>query len=531
MNREKVVLRTYTKTEKNMYLTGLAGQNVIYNVIGATLAYYLQFTLLIPAIAVSTIMAIARVWDAFNDPMMGTFVDRTSTKWGKCRPYLMFVPIPILIITVACFLNGFFDPTMGMFEGKNAAIVIWAGVAYVCWGMLYTVGDIPLWGITALMTESEHARTKLLAAARIVSGIAAGICLVALQPLALKIGAMFGDKMGDSARGERMGFIVCATAFALIGTVMFQMTGLFTKEKIRPVIKKNSIKDNFKLMFTNKPFRQTFLSGLLGSPKQLLLLCAMPLVTYYFASKDPGKALLYMIFLGGSVFLGQFVAQAFVPSMLKRWSKKDVYNWCNLICVIPFIMAFGLYLMAPNELTKPIYLSMLCVLFFIGGGGNGITMVIQSLMIADAVDYEEYHSNLRPDGVFFSGQSFVTKLGAGISTIISGIGYSIVGFSDSKVAEVNQYIANGGIPRENPEYSPYLMILFFLVTIPPAVGFLLSVIPTWHYCLSNEEHEKILLELSRRRGENENGTVSKTSVETETAESMSKTSSHNTQLK
>lgn len=531
MDNGKVVLRSYTRTEKNMYLTGLAGQNIIYNVIGATLAYYLQFTLLIPAIAVSTIMAIARVWDAFNDPMMGTFVDRTSTKWGKCRPYLMFVPIPILIITIACFLNGFFDPSMGMFEGKNAAIVIWAGVAYICWGMLYTVGDIPLWGITALMTESEQARTKLLAAARIVAGIAAGICLVALQPLALQLGGMFGEKMGDPAKGEQMGFIVCAVAFTLVGTIMFQMTGIFTKEKIKPAVKKNSIKDNFKLMFTNKPFRQTFLSGLLGSPKQLLMLCAMPLVTYYFASKDPGKALIYMILLGGAVFLGQFVAQALVPSMLKRWSKKNVYNWCNLICIIPFVLAFGLYLIAPNDLVKPVYLSILCVLFFIGGGGNGITMVLQSLMIADAVDYEEYHNNLRPDGVFFSGQSFVTKLGAGISTIISGVGYSIVGFSDAKVAEVNQFIEAGGVPRENPEYSQYLMILFFLVTIPPAIGFLLSVIPTWHYCLSDEEHEKILLELNKRRSEKENGTVSDTPVKTETAEALSGTSSQNTQLK
>ncbi|HQH63487.1 MAG TPA: MFS transporter, partial [Clostridiales bacterium] len=179
-------LKTYTSTEKTMYLVGMAGQNVTYCVIGAALAYYLQFTLLIPAFVVSTIMALARVWDAFNDPMMGTIVDKTRTKWGKCRPYLLFAPIPIFAITVACFINfGFFDPEMGIFQGKNALVVLWAAVTYVLWGMAYTVGDIPLWGITALMTEDQRDRAKLLAYAQIAGGIGAGVTIIAIQPVAL----------------------------------------------------------------------------------------------------------------------------------------------------------------------------------------------------------------------------------------------------------------------------------------------------------------------------------------------------------
>lgn len=154
-------LKTYSAKERNMYLIGMAGQNMIYNIIGAGLAYYLQFTILIPAMTVSVIMAVARVWDAFNDPMMGTVVDRTRSKWGKCKPYLMFVPIPIFIITVLCFVNGFFDPSMGQFEGGNIGVILWAAFTYIAWGMSYTVGDIPLWGVTPLMTEVEKDRTKI----------------------------------------------------------------------------------------------------------------------------------------------------------------------------------------------------------------------------------------------------------------------------------------------------------------------------------------------------------------------------------
>ena len=113
-------VKTYTAKERNLYLAGLAGQNIIYNVIGSGLQYYFESVIFLPALAVGTIMTAARVWDAFNDPMMGTLTDRTHTKIGKFRPYLLFVPLPILIITVLCFSNfGFYtDP-----EANKALIV------------------------------------------------------------------------------------------------------------------------------------------------------------------------------------------------------------------------------------------------------------------------------------------------------------------------------------------------------------------------------------------------------------------------
>ncbi|MEI6580484.1 MAG: MFS transporter, partial [Eubacteriales bacterium] len=181
-------LKTYTTKERNMYLFGMAGQNIIYNIIGASLAYYLQFTILIPAIAVGTMMAVARIWDAFMDPIMGSIVDKTRTKRGKCRPYLLYVPVPILIITVMCFLNfGFFDPSKGMFEGMNALIVVWAAFFYMIWGMTYTIGDVPLWSISALMSEDDKDRAKLLSLARIAAGVGGGIALLTIQPLSLQL--------------------------------------------------------------------------------------------------------------------------------------------------------------------------------------------------------------------------------------------------------------------------------------------------------------------------------------------------------
>lgn len=499
-------LKTYTGKERNIYLVGLAGQNILYNIIGAALAYYLQFTILIPAITVSVIMALARVWDAFNDPMMGTIVDKTRTKVGKCRPYLLATPLPILIITVLCFVNfGFFDSSMGIFEGRNTLIVLWAAGTYVLWGMIYTVGDIPLWGVTALMSEDDKDRAKLLSYARIAAGLGGGLALLTIQPLAFGLGKKFAPlfeatkKVTSEAAGERMGFIVAALIFAVIGAGLFQLVGIFVRERIPASKESHTLKENFTLMWTNKPFRQILLSGLLGSPKMLLALAAMPLINFYYSTKNPTMTLVYMILLGGGMFVGQFVAMAFAPKLITRYEKKDIYNYGNLLGAIPFVLLFGLYLISPQGLTQPIYLVMCFVMFTFGGAALGLTTVLQSFMIADAVDYEEYHNGIRPDGVFFAGQTFLAKMTTGIATIMSGIGYAVVGFSGEAVKEINDFIEAGGIPRLEDKYAKYMMVLFFLVSIPPAIGSLLSVIPTWKYAMSDGEHRKILDELNERR--------------------------------
>ncbi|MEI6578974.1 MAG: MFS transporter [Eubacteriales bacterium] len=499
-------LKTFSARERNMYFLGMTGETILYTIIGSCLAYYLQFTILIPAITVSIIMAVARVWDAFNDPMMGTIVDKTRTKIGKCQPYLLAAPVPIFITTVLCFVNlGFYNPAMGLLEGKNALIVLWAIFTYLLWEMTFTIGDIPLWGITALMSEDEKDRTKLLSYARIASMIGGGIALLTVQPVALALGKRFTPlftataKVSSEAAGERLGFIVAAIVFGVVGCVLFQLTGIFVRERI-PVSKKSrTLKENFALMWKNKPFRQILLSGILGSPKYLLGLTIIPLITYYYSNKDSKTFIFYMALWGGGMFVGQFMAVGIVPKLVKKFSKKDVYNFINLLSIIPFVSLFALYVSAPTKLVEPFYLIICLVLFMAGGAVNGFSTVLQSIMIADAVDYEEYCSGIRPDGVFFSGLTFIGKLCIGIAVIISGIAYSIVGFSDVKVAEVNAFIARGGIPRLESKYDAYMMVLFFLVSIPPAIGGLLAVIPTWKYCLSNEEHGRILAELNVRR--------------------------------
>ena len=98
--------KTYTKKEAAGYLVGMFGQNLIYNIVATGLYFYFQNVICWPAMALGGIMTIARIWDAINDPMMGTIVDKTHSKWGKCRPYLIIFPAIIGIITILKFVNG-----------------------------------------------------------------------------------------------------------------------------------------------------------------------------------------------------------------------------------------------------------------------------------------------------------------------------------------------------------------------------------------------------------------------------------------
>lgn len=547
---QKPTLRTYTSRERNFYLAGMVGQNIIYNVVGAALSYYFQFTLAIPAIIVTVLMAIARVWDALNDPIMGTIVDKTRTKWGKCRPYLIYIPMPIFVITTLCFVNfGFYE--VGQ-TAMNALIVAWAAVTYLLWEIAYTVGDIPLWGVTSLMTEDEKARNKLLSMARIFGGIGAGVSLLAMQPAALAIGGFISEPIGvklagseeawqaivaeseantaafnkglnenlpyeeleqylvvnpilseATRQGERWGFLIAAAAFGLLGAALFQLCGPNIKERVPSSEKRYTLKENVKIMFGNKPFRQILLSGILGSPRMLIQIAAMPLINYYFANKDALMAIVYMALLGGGVFVGQFVAMGIAPKVLTKVSKKNLYNYSNLAGVIPFMFLYIAYVADPGGLANWYWVAVLFFIFIIAGASLGFATVLQSYMIADCIDYEEYIHGVRPDGVFFAGQTFIAKLQSGIATIISGIFYAIYKFSDSEVEKVNNYISAGIMPRTVPEFEPYMRVLFVIVSIPPAIGCILTVLPTWKYCLDDAEHKRILAELAARRSANE----------------------------
>lgn len=481
-----------------MYLAGMLGQNMIYNIIGTGLVFYFQSVLFLPAMATGVIFSVARVWDAINDPMMGTIVDRTNTKWGKCRPYLMVIPGIVCVVTILCFCNG-------MYGSRNSAlvnglIIAWSGISYVLWGMAYTVGDIPLWGITARMTDDENDRASLLSLARIAGGLG-GSVLILIVPMSQSIGNSLTESMQlSSPKGQQYGFIIVAVILTIIGGGLFQLSS-FAKERVKSSEKHYTIKENFKLMWQNKPFRQIMISCILRAPIMLLMMVAMSLLSYYYGDYNQKSYVLYIIVLGGGIFGGQFISMAFAPMLVKKYEKKKVYNISSLASGIAFALIFVIYRLAPSQLDQPVWLAVCFVVFTVAAAGMGIVNVYQSVMISDTIDYEEYLHGIRPDGVFFAGQSFCTKLSSGIAALIQGIVYSVVGFSGEGVETVNAMLEAGASFKADAFFEPYSAAMFFLCSIPPAIGMLASILPMLHYSLPDQEHANVLEALRARRQE------------------------------
>ncbi|MBO5495523.1 MAG: MFS transporter, partial [Eubacterium sp.] len=332
MSNKTKSVNTYSGREAAMYLTGMFGQNMIYNIVATGLYYYFQNVICLNALALGWIFAIARVWDAINDPMMGSIVDRTRTKWGKCKPYLLFCPILICVITCLTFLNGNYAAAKN--AGNSTAMVLitaWAAISYILWGMAYTIGDIPLWGIIPRLTEDEGDRAKLISFSRIVASIGAAAVVVAIIPLSQSANKAFGES--DNAQ---KGFIVVGMAMTVVASLLFELAGLGVKERVNIESEPKSMKQSFMLMWSCKPFRRILISGVLRAPMQLMTIVVVTLFTYYYCDGDMNtaftdpKKLLILVIVGGGFFIGQFGAMAIFPILIKKFDTKTLYNLTGL---------------------------------------------------------------------------------------------------------------------------------------------------------------------------------------------------------
>ena len=145
------------------------GQNLICTIIGSYLTIFMTDAIGYGALSVALLMLLARIYDALNDPIMGSIVDRTKTRWGKCRPYLKWMALPVAGITILCFL-----PWYPNSHGGFAAMTI----MYLIWGMVYTVCDVPYWGLTSCMTHDTYRRGNMLTIARLLCTAGAGLVTI-----------------------------------------------------------------------------------------------------------------------------------------------------------------------------------------------------------------------------------------------------------------------------------------------------------------------------------------------------------------
>ncbi|MBV1708726.1 MAG: MFS transporter [Erysipelothrix sp.] len=429
------------KEKMSFGLAGL-GQNMIYN-FSATyiMIFYTDMMRLLPA-AVGTLMLVARVWDAINDPIMGSIVDRTRTKWGKLRPYLFAVPIPMAAFTILTFVVP--DLSMGL-------RLLYAYVTYIAWGMIFTVSDVPFWGLSAAMSQDPKERMSIVSFARILCNLGMAISII-VPPLII---SAFG--------GEKEGYLVSAALMAIFGGGLFFLAFFNTKERVTNYGEKTTLLGNFDLVKKNKPLVLLQTSRMLGAFRMGLGAAGI-----YFAKYNLGDEAFFTL-LGAILIFSMIAAIFFTPFLYKFFTKKQLYMGSLIFGAIAhllmFILGYG---------NMPLVFGLL----FLAGMGLGMNDVVMYAMVGDSVDYLEHKSNKRAEGICFSVHTFTTKLQTAFATFAIGWVLTLTGFVENVAQSATSL--NG---------------IFWLISLLPAIASVLSLIPMFFYDFTEKQHKDMLTEM------------------------------------
>ena len=223
--------------EKVSYGLGAVGKDMVYMLSATYILYYYQDILGVSSVTMGAILMAARVFDAFNDPIMGVLVAKTKTKWGKFRPWLF---IGTLFNAVILYLLFAAPPAL---TGKG--LVAYAAVMYILWGVTYTMMDIPYWSMIPAFTEGGRERESLTSLARSCAGVGSALITVLTMVCVFALGGAnyispdFDSLSPESqaiqlamqAKAEREGFRIFALIIAIIFVVFITKTSVFIKEK------------------------------------------------------------------------------------------------------------------------------------------------------------------------------------------------------------------------------------------------------------------------------------------------------------
>ena len=452
------------------------GQNLICTIIGSYLTVFMTDAIGFNALAVAFLMLGARIFDALNDPIMGSIVDRTRTKWGKCRPYMKWMAFPIAIMTAICFL-----PWYPKNDGGFAAI----SVMYVIWGMVYTVADVPYWGLSTAMSNDTYRRGNLLTIARLFCTAGAGIVTV-ITPI---ITDNMTKGLDPAAKGDMLKWIyfVIAIICCAIALPLFYLGFKNTKE--RNVTEENppSLGHNLKLLFKNKPLMLIVLSGIGGAARMLF--------TYtgglYFAKYIMDKESMYSLFTM-AIVPGGLIASLLVPWCTKKFGKKNTYIWSHIVGGVAMLIAFIVGIACDRgAYTSTATTVVLLIALVIAGIPSGFGNIITYAMIGDTVEYLELKTGERAEGICFAMQTLINKIGMAVGAFVGVLAYYMAGVAANDASSVT------------PEGKDTMW--FMLVGIA-AISFFLTVIPLFFYKFNEKEQQAAKAEIEARKHANkENG--------------------------
>ena len=437
-------------TEKIGYSLGDAAANFIFQtMLVFQLAFYTD-TFGITAAAAGTLFLVVRVWDAIFDPFMGVVADRTNTKWGKFRPWILWTAVPFGIIGFLTFTTPPFDA-----QGK----LIYAYVTYIVLMMVYSANNLPYSALSGVITGDLAERTSL-SAYRFVAAMSAALVI---QGLALPMVNYFGG--GNSAKGYQ----ITMGVFSALAIVFFIITFATTRERVQPdPTQRNSVRRDLADLTSNGPWVAMFVLTII-----VFITLAMRggVMLYYFKYYLGREDLfsIFNVFGTGSTIVGVVAS----TPLAKRFGKRDVFI-VGLVLTVVFTAAFVLL---PRTAIALIFgTEMLRQLAY------GFTIPLLWAMMADVADFSEWKNHRRATAVVFSAIVFALKAGLGFGGAIGGWLLAAYGYVPN-VAQTERALQ--GIKLTTSVY--------------PAITFALAVVCLFFYRIDKRLEIQITDDLAERR--------------------------------
>ena len=466
--------------EKFGYSLGDLAANLVFQTLMTYLAYFYTDIYGLNASDATAIMFIVGTVAAFGfNPIIGALADRTNSKWGKFRPWILYTSIPLGIISVMAFSTPNFS-----YEGK----VVYAVITYTLLLLLYASSNLPYSALSGVITGDMKERNSISSYRFVAVMFAQFFVQVFMLPIIIYSGA------GDKA----LGIEIVMTWLAVIGTIMLLITFFTTKERIVPTEEqKSSVFEDLKDLITNKPWlimltltTLTFISLAMkgGSyvyyfenyiDESRLTVFISPILDYLtsieinFFGNDPVSAGFGLFNAGGIIFM--IFGIGLSKSLADRFGKRNIFALFLFISTI-FIILFYFFDKSSVELM---FGSQILHGFF-----YGITIPLLWAMIADVADYSEWKNNRRATAIIFSAMMVGLKLGL---TIGGGLVVQILGnygYEANKELAQSEHVIQG---------------VKLLVSIYPAIPFLIGITLLYFYEINKKMETQIEMDLRNRR--------------------------------
>lgn len=443
-------LQKLTVKEKVGYSLGDTASHFVWDMVGFWLLFFYTDVYGIPAAAAGTIMMIARFWDMAIDPVIGIVSDRTNTRWGKFRPYILFGAVPYAILAVLTFTT----PEWGQ-VGK----IIYAGATYVLLMTAYAFINLPYSALGAVMSADTYERAGLNTY-RFIAGF---IGQLIVTGLALTLADFFGGN--DKAQG----FQYTVALFSALSLVFFFITFKTTKERVQPPKQqKESVKEDVRNLFNNSAWVVLAIVGIVSFIMFAMQNAAIAYYFKYYLEREDNVQLFNVV---GTVAL--IVALPLSKPLAKRFGNRNVFIASSLISGLFFML---IYIADVTDLTTIYVFNIIAKMAY------APSVPLLWTMIADSADYGEWKSGRRSTGLYFSAAVFAQKAGWGIGAALAGWILSISSF----------------IPNVQ-QTETALTGIKLLVSVIPGILYMSCAIFMLFYKINSKTTEIMKKELDERR--------------------------------